>query len=32
VWKRETITMKEAVEIVSKEGCNRGVLLGLKRA
>jgi hypothetical protein len=24
--------MKEAVEIVSKEGCNRGVLLGLKRA
>jgi len=32
VWERETMTTKEAVETTVEEGCNRGVLFGLKRA
>ena len=31
VWKRKIIAAAEAAEAVSEKGCNRGVLLGLKR-
>jgi len=31
VWERETMTAAEAAETAAKEGCNRGVLFGLKR-
>jgi hypothetical protein len=32
VWERETIAVEEAAQTTSEEGCNRGVLLGLKGA
>jgi len=32
VWERETIAVEEAAQTASEKGCNRGVLLGLKRA